>query len=98
MSDRYWYVLGFTGQAIFFGRWVVQWIASERAGRAYIPMVYWWSSIVGAAIVLVYSVYRRDPVFIFGMAVGLVIYVRNLMLALGERARTSQGKPPGDAS
>ncbi len=97
MSDAYWEALGYSGQAIFFGRWIVQWIASERAGRVYIPMTYWWASVVGAVMVLAYAIHIASNVFICGMTVGLVIYVRNLTLARRERARAASADPPEDA-
>ena len=73
-----WVVLGFVAQAFFTMRFVVQWIASERARRSVIPVAFWFFSIGGGALLLVYALYRRDPVFIAGQALGLVVYVRNL--------------------
>ena len=73
-----WVVLGFVAQGFFTMRFVVQWIASERARRSVIPVAFWFFSIGGGALLLVYALYRRDPVFIAGQALGLVVYVRNL--------------------
>jgi lipid-A-disaccharide synthase-like uncharacterized protein len=73
-----WVVLGFVAQAFFTMRFVVQWIASERARKSVIPVAFWFFSIGGGALLLVYALYRRDPVFIAGQALGLVVYVRNL--------------------
>jgi lipid-A-disaccharide synthase-like uncharacterized protein len=73
-----WVVLGFVAQAFFTMRFVVQWIASERARRSVVPVAFWFFSIGGGALLLVYALYRRDPVFIAGQALGLVVYVRNL--------------------
>src|SRR5450631_759002 len=74
----WWLALGFFAQALFTARFLVQWIASERAGRSVIPIAFWFFSIGGGALLLVYALYRRDPVFIAGQALGLVVYVRNL--------------------
>src|ERR1700684_2722753 len=74
----WWLALGFLAQGLFTARFLVQWIASERAGKSVIPVAFWFFSIGGGALLLVYALYRRDPVFIAGQALGLVVYVRNL--------------------
>jgi lipid-A-disaccharide synthase-like uncharacterized protein len=73
-----WVILGFVAQAFFTMRFVVQWIASERARKSVVPVAFWFFSIGGGALLLVYALYRRDPVFIAGQALGLLVYVRNL--------------------
>jgi lipid-A-disaccharide synthase-like uncharacterized protein len=73
-----WVALGFVAQAFFTMRFVVQWIASERARASVIPVAFWFFSIGGGVLLLVYALYRRDPVFIAGQALGLVVYLRNL--------------------
>jgi lipid-A-disaccharide synthase-like uncharacterized protein len=73
-----WVVLGFTAQAFFTMRFVVQWIASERARKSVMPVAFWFFSIGGGALLLVCALYRRDPVFIAGQALGLLVYIRNL--------------------
>jgi len=78
-------VIGFLGQALFTARFLVQWIASERAGRSVVPVAFWIFSIGGGAVLLAYAIYRKDPVFIVGQAMGNFIYVRNLMLIARER-------------
>ena len=82
-----WLVLtfGFGGQALFSMRFVVQWLASERARRSVVPVLFWWLSLAGAMTLLTYALYRRDPVFTLGQAFGLVVYVRNLWLIRGEK-------------
>jgi lipid-A-disaccharide synthase-like uncharacterized protein len=85
-----WVVLGFVAQGFFTMRFAVQWIASERARRSVIPVAFWFFSIGGGALLLVYSLYRKDPVFIAGQALGLVIYFRNLYFIAIHR-RTADG-------
>jgi lipid-A-disaccharide synthase-like uncharacterized protein len=75
-----WLLLGFVGQGLFAGRFLVQWIVSERRNESVIPVAFWVFSIFGGAILLVYAIYRKDPVFILGQAAGLLVYARNLML------------------
>ena len=78
-----WLVLfGYIGQLMFTMRFLVQWIASERARKSVIPIGFWFFSIGGGALLLVYALYRRDPVFIAGQALGLVVYIRNLYFIL----------------
>ena len=73
-----WVVLGFVAQGFFTMRFLVQWIASERARASVIPVAFWFLSIGGGLLLLIYALYRRDPVFIVGQAFGLLVYVRNL--------------------
>jgi lipid-A-disaccharide synthase-like uncharacterized protein len=81
----YWVVLGFVAQAMFTMRFVVQWIASERARRSVIPVTFWIFSIGGGILLLIYALYRKDPVFIVGQAFGVFVYVRNLYFVGLER-------------
>jgi lipid-A-disaccharide synthase-like uncharacterized protein len=81
----WWVLLGFSAQAFFTARFAVQWLASERAGRSVIPIAFWWCSIGGGLLLLVYALYRRDPVFIAGQAFGVFVYLRNLYFVLRER-------------
>lgn len=80
-----WVILGFVAQFMFTMRFVVQWLASERAGRTVIPFAFWTFSLGGGTLLLVYAIYRRDPVFIAGQALSTFIYIRNLQFALRER-------------
>ena len=78
--ELFWVAIGMFGQMMFFGRFFVQWIASERAKKSVVPLAFWYFSIAGGAILLVYAIYKADIVFILGQAGGLAIYVRNLVL------------------
>jgi len=84
--EKIWVGIGLCGQAVFFMRFLVQWLASEREGRSVIPLAFWYFSIAGAVILLIYAIYRLDPVFILGQAGGFLIYLRNLYLIRRERA------------
>ena len=81
----WWAYIGIIAQALFTARFVVQWLASEKAGRSVIPFSFWLLSIGGGVLLLVYALYRRDPVFILGQAFGVLIYLRNLTFVLRER-------------
>ena len=78
----WWIVLGFAAQALFTMRFLVQWIASERAGRSVVPMAFWVFSIGGGLMLLGYALYRKDPVFIIGQAFGVFVYLRNLQFVM----------------
>jgi len=77
--------VGYAAQAMFFMRFVVQWIASERAGRSVVPNAFWFFSIGGGLTLFTYALHRRDPVFILGEAAGVFIYSRNLCLIWRKR-------------
>ena len=73
-----WLIIGFAGQALFFGRFFIQWLASEKAGRSIIPNAFWYFSVGGSTILLAYAIWRQDPVIILGQSAGLLIYFRNI--------------------
>lgn len=81
----FWLVVGFVGQIMFGMRFFVQWIASEKAKKSVIPIAFWYLSICGSLILLVYAIHRRDPVFILGQSTGSFIYLRNLYLIKNEK-------------
>ena len=85
----WWVALGFVAQALFSMRFLVQWIASERAGRSIVPTAFWIFSIGGGVLLFAYSLYRKDPVFIAGQGLGLFIYLRNLYFIMRERAQAA---------
>lgn len=76
----FWTVWGFIGQSIFFMRFVVQMIASERVKESIIPMSFWYLSIVGTLMIITYAWHRGDIVFLVGFSLTLVIYIRNIVL------------------
>ena len=81
----WWVLWGFIAQGLFTMRFLVQWLASERAKRSVIPLAFWYFSIAGGMLLLIYALYRRDPVFIAGQAFGVFVYLRNLYFVLRER-------------
>ena len=75
-----WIGIGLVGQLLFTSRFLVQWIASERRRESVVPVAFWWFSLAGGVTLLGYALWRHDPVFILGQAMGLVVYARNLAL------------------
>ncbi len=91
-----WLGIGFLGQALFSARFILQWIVSEKRRQSVTPVAFWYFSLAGGVILLSYAIHRRDTVFIVGQAVGLVVYVRNLMLITrpAEPLRSDGAEPP----
>lgn len=77
-SEITWLAIGFAAQLMFSMRFIVQWIASERARRSIVPETFWYFSLLGGAMLFAYAIYRLDPVFMLGQGMGLVIYSRNI--------------------
>lgn len=73
-------IIGLIGQGLFSMRFIVQWIASEKAGKSVVPFSFWLFSLGGSLLLLIYAIYRKDPVFILGQAPNLLIYSRNIWL------------------
>jgi lipid-A-disaccharide synthase-like uncharacterized protein len=84
-ADSVWLIVGLLGQLMFTARFIVQWIASERAGKSVVPLAFWYFSLFGGMIVLAYGIHKVEPVIILGQLPGVVIYSRNLWLIYKER-------------
>src|ERR1700743_3034917 len=82
----FWLAFGLVAQLAFAARFLVQWISSERAGKSVIPMAFWFFSIGGGLLTLVYGIVKREPIIIIGQALSTVIYVRNIMLIVKNHA------------
>ena len=80
-----WVAFGLAGQIIFGSRFIIQWIASERKKVSYIPIVFWYLSLTGGVITLIYAIHIRDTVFTIAQGAGLIVYLRNLMLIYSRR-------------
>lgn len=89
-SKTFWIGIGFAGQALFTARFIFQWLASERKRATVVPVAFWWFSLLGGITLLVYAIHLLDPVIIVGQAMGLVVYVRNLMFAEKARRRAAR--------
>jgi len=90
MKEPLMLILGYTAQCLFFGRFAVQWLVSERKGRSVVPFAFWIFSLLGGALMLAYAILRMDQVFIVGQAGGLAIYIRNLVLIRRQTLRDAR--------
>lgn len=91
MAELAWVCVGLLGQLLFSARFIAQWLASERARRSVVPVIFWYFSLAGGVVLLSYAVWRRDPVFILGQSTGVLIYARNLWLIRMERRGHAEG-------
>lgn len=87
-GDAIWLIVGVVGQLMFTARFLVQWWASEKAGRSVVPVTFWYFSILGSLIVLAYGIHKLEPVIIIGQLPGTIIYARNLWLIRAERLQS----------
>ena len=85
----FWLAFGLIAQMLFTARFLVQWISSERAGQSVVPMAFWFFSMGGGLMTLVYGVAKREPVIILGQGMATIIYIRNIMLIVKNRGKGS---------
>jgi lipid-A-disaccharide synthase-like uncharacterized protein len=88
----FWLAFGIVAQILFTARMVVQWIASERAGRSVVPVAFWVLSLVGGLMTLAYGIERREAVIIMGQVLAVFIYIRNMMLIIRNRSKQSEAE------
>ncbi|MDB5485007.1 MAG: hypothetical protein JWP21_464 [Tardiphaga sp.] len=86
----FWLAFGLVAQLLFTARFLVQWISSERAGNSVVPMSFWFFSMAGGMMTLVYGIAKREPVIILGQSLATIIYIRNIMLIIKSRATGSK--------
>jgi len=86
-SETIWLIIGFSGQALFSARFIIQYLKSEQQKRSVIPVAFWYFSLAGGITLLAYALYRMDPVFIAGQTFGVFVYMRNLHFIQLEKQR-----------
>ena len=79
-SEFLWVAFGTAGQLIFFSRWIIQWFSSEKQKSSIIPVAFWWTSLVGGIITLIYAHHIGSFPFMLAQAIGIIVYSRNLYL------------------
>jgi len=80
-------LIGLLGQLLFTCRFLAQWVVSEKKGESVVPVVFWYLSFGGGVLLLIYALWRKDPVITLGQIAGLVVYARNLVLIRRQRRR-----------
>jgi len=86
----FWLAFGLVAQLLFTARFLVQWISSERAGQSVVPMAFWFFSMGGGLMTLIYGLAKREPVIIIGQGLATLIYIRNIMLIVKSRGGASK--------
>ena len=88
-TELFFLIIGFLGQGIFSARFLIQWFLSEKKKESYIPVIFWYLSICGGCSLLIYAIYRMDPVIITGQSFGIIIYLINLILIYRKKRNDS---------
>jgi lipid-A-disaccharide synthase-like uncharacterized protein len=86
-----WHLLGALGVVLFSGRFFVQWWVAEKELKSELNPLFWWLSIIGALLTIVYFFMLGDLVNLIGPSLGLIPYVRNLQLIWKEKAHYEAG-------
>lgn len=89
MDDPFWAIVFLVGQALFGGRFIIQWIVSEYKKRSHVPRIFWYLSLAGSAILFIYSVHIKHPLFMLAFSLNSLIYIRNIHL-IYKHARTGE--------
>jgi lipid-A-disaccharide synthase-like uncharacterized protein len=87
----FWLIFGILAQLLFTARFVVQWIVSEKLGKSVVPLAFWFLSMGGGIMLLIYGLVRREPIIILGQGLAVFIYMRNLMLIFRSKSDKSEG-------
>ncbi len=98
VTEKAWLAVGFSAQLMFSMRFIVQWIASERARASIVPETFWYFSLFGGALLFAYAIYRLDPVFMLGQGMGVVIYSRNIYFIRNHKKIAASADPAGARS
>ncbi len=79
-AEFLWISFGTLGQLVFFSRWIIQWFSSEKSKSSVIPVAFWWCSLIGGIITLIYAHHIGSFPFMLAQAIGIIVYTRNLLL------------------
>ena len=96
-TEKLWLLLGVVAQLLFASRFLVQWLASERARRSIVPETFWYFSVAGGVLLFAYAIYRLDPVFMLGQGTGLLIYARNIQMIWRTKAEAATASTGDEA-
>ena len=80
LQEFVWVAFGTLGQLVFFSRWIIQWFSSEKNKLSVIPLAFWWCSLLGGIITLIYAKHIGSFPFMLAQGIGIIVYSRNLIL------------------
>ena len=87
----FWLAFGIVAQLLFTARFLIQWLVSEKLGKSVIPVAFWFLSMGGGLMLLVYGIVRKEPIIILGQGFAVFIYLRNLMLIFKPKPPKAEG-------
>ena len=80
LQEFVWVAFGTLGQLVFFSRWIIQWFSSEKNKLSVIPVAFWWCSLLGGIITLIYAKHIESFPFMLAQGIGIIVFSRNLIL------------------
>lgn len=89
-AEIIWLMVGMIGQLIFFSRWILQWWVSEKQNKSTIPLSFWWCSLIGGGITLIYAFHIKSLPFILAQFMGIIVYFRNIYLIIKEKNKNGK--------
>src|SRR5271170_3338322 len=96
VSSVWWTVLGYTANITFSGRFILQWLHSEKARKVVVPAIFWHLSFWGSLMNLIYAIHCDKAPFIFGLCFLPPLYARNLYMLYRHRPIVSAGDSKGE--
>ena len=91
-NEFLWVSFGTIGQLIFFSRWIIQWVSSEKSKLSIIPVAFWWCSLIGGFVTLIYAHHIGSFPFMLAQAIGIIVYSRNLLLIYRKKKNETNSK------
>ena len=91
-NEFLWVSFGTIGQLIFFSRWIIQWVSSEKSKLSVIPVTFWWCSLIGGLVTLIYAHHIGSFPFMLAQAIGIIVYSRNLLLIYRKKKNETNSK------
>jgi len=97
ITITYWKIVGYLGTILFTLRWVVQAVASRRAGKPTVPRLFWYMSIVGSLLLLIYFIFGKNdgPGIVSNLFPG-ILACYNLFLDFAHHNKVTAANVPGE--
>ncbi len=89
-----WKLIGFAGVLLFSGRWCVQIFASHSAKKSVMPELFWYMSVTGNMLILLYFIFgRTDAVGVLSNLFPMLVAFYNLVLVHREKQIKKHNEP-----
>lgn len=96
VNSGWWTLLGFIAGFTFSGRFVLQWLYSEKAKKVVVPGLFWHLSFWGSVLNVIYLMHVDRAPLIFANFFLPFLYGRNLFLLYKHKPIESAGDSKGD--